>query len=430
MKSKSSKFKPFRLLVAAAVLLTAAMPVAAAEENVPDPYRIVALGDSVSAGYEPIEAIENGTVAPYGYVDRIYEQSLFRNRTELSSYGIMGLTTPGLLNLLQGAAEGKTLSASDLQDFSPFDPRVAVQADGVAKKTKQLASDLARADLILLTIGGNDFSSLIKEANAANGRSIESARQIIQDGFQKTMNNYTEDLEKMMTRLHELAPGALIVTSDQYLPLFTGHPLYELLAKKVDELSAELDAFADRMIGLGIPVKIAHVSGKFAGKSSEYTYFNLWDDFDIHPKQAGYEVIARQFAETIWDDGYLKPAPRAEGVPMSVVIDGKEPPSKPVVKNNTTFLSIRDVANATGADLEWIQSAKTAVFKKDGKEVAVAVGAKTIVVNGQKKALATPAYFQQDGKQQKTYVPLAVISEGLDFQVVFRKPIMTAFIRS
>jgi len=423
----------FRLIVSAAVAFSS-VPIAVSSAADPKPSavadgtRIVALGDSVSVGFEPTEAIKNGTAAPYGYVDRIMEQSLFRDRTELENYAVMGLTTLGLVNLLQGAEDGKPLSAKDLQDFSSYDPRVAAQADAVAKRTKELASDLSQADLVVLTIGGNDFSSLIK--TAVQAKSIESARQIIQDSFQKTMNNYTEDLEKMITRLHDLAPGAQIVIADQYLPLFKGHELYPLLSEKVGDLSDALDLFAKRMLGLGVPIKIAHVSGKFLGKESEWTYFNMWDGYDIHPKQAGYEALAQSFAETIWSDGYLKTKPRAAGTPMSVVINGKEPPSKPVVVNNTTFLALRDVADAVGADLKWNQKTKTAVFAKDGNEVAVTIGAKTIVVNGETKPLATPAYFQQDGKLQKTYVPLAVISEGLNFQVVFRKPILTAFIRS
>ena len=80
--------------------------------------------------------------------------------------------------------------------------------------------------------------------------------------------------------------------------------------------------------------------------------------------------------------------------------------------------------------MQWIQKTKTAVFSKDGKEVVIQVGAKTIVVNGVTQSLVTPAYFQQVGKIQKTYVPLAVISAGLDYQVVFRKKLLTAFINS
>ncbi|MFC4302376.1 stalk domain-containing protein [Cohnella boryungensis] len=414
-------------LAASAIALTAtaASASAAGTQLEPKAQRIVALGDSVSVGFEPKDAIISGAEAPYGYVDRILEQSLFRERSQLSNYAIMGLTTPGLVRLLEGAAEGKPLASSELQDFSAYDPRVVEQADTIAGKTKELAHDLAQADLVVLTIGGNDFSSVVK---AINGQSTTSARQIIQDAFQKTMKDYTEDLDKMMTRLHELAPSAKLVLADQYLPLFKGHELYPLLNGKVKELSEHLDLYAEASNRNGIPLKIAHVSKKFEGRENAYTYFNQWEGFDIHPKQAGYEAMAQAFAEAIWKDGYRKPAPRASDVPLTVVINGKEPPSTPVTVNNTTFLALRDVADAVGAQLKWSQKTKTAVFKKEDKEVVVTIGSKSILVNGVPKAISTPAYFQQVGKLQKTYVPLAVISEGLNYQVVFRKPIMTAFI--
>jgi len=421
--------KSFGLMLAVVVVLSSTPPSQSAAEASSEPdraYRIVALGDSVSAGFEPTKEIMDGTASPYGYVDRVFEQSLFHQRSELTNYAIMGLTVPGLTNLLQGAADGKPLSVADLQDFSAYDPRVSLQADGIAKKTPKLADDLAKADLIVLTIGGNDFGPFIK---AAVGQPTASARKIIQDGFDKTMKDYTEDLDKLMTRLHELAPGAQIVLADQYSPLFKNHELYEDLQKAVKQLADALDKFAEQATGKGIPLKIAHVSEEFAGKESSYTYFNAFDGFDTHPKQAGYEAMAQIFAEAIWQK-YLKPAPRTTDVPLSVVINGRETPSKPAIVDNTTFLALRDVADAVGADLKWNQKTKTAVFKKNDREVVITIGAKSVVVNGKTQPLNTPAYFQQVGNVQKTYVPLAVISEGLDYQVVFRKKLLTVFINS
>jgi hypothetical protein len=51
-------------------------------------------------------------------------------------------------------------------------------------------------------------------------------------------------------------------------------------------------------------------------------------------------------------------------------------------------------------------------------------------VNGVSQPLATPAYFQQVGKELRTYVPLAVISNNLDYQVIFRNKPMAVFINS
>ncbi|WP_182299440.1 stalk domain-containing protein [Cohnella cholangitidis] len=418
--------KLFTALLTASLAFTAISSASAADNTATpkETYRIVALGDSISAGFEPLPEIVNQTAAPYGYVDRLYEQALFHGRSELSNYAILGLTTPGLSRLLQGAKDNQRLSSKDLQDFSSYDTRVARLADAVADRTPELAADLAKANLVVLTIGGNDFGSLIKDTQS---KPIESARQIIQDSFDKTMNKYTEDLDKMMTVLHELAPNAQVVLADQYLPLWKKHELYEPLKDAVNKLADGLDSIADKLNQRGISLRIAHVSDKFFDNEGPYTYFNVFDGLDTHPKQAGYEAIAQTFADVIWKQ-YLKPAPRAADVPLSVVINGKELPGKPVTVDNTTFLALRDVADAVHANLKWMQKTKTAVFSKDGRKVVITIGAKSVIVNGVAQPLNTPAYFQQAGKIQKTYVPLAVISEGLDYQVVFRKKLMTAFI--
>ncbi|WP_256758969.1 stalk domain-containing protein [Cohnella sp. WQ 127256] len=424
--------KPLATIFAAILTLTVVSTATAAnnETTSQDIYRIVALGDSISVGFEPTPEIIAETSAPYGYVDRLYEQALFHSRSEFANYAIMGLTTPGLTKLLQGATDRKPLSSADLQDFSSFQAGVSKQADRIAALTPQLATDLAKANLVVLTIGGNDFSSIVKDAiDISNDKPIESARQIIQDSFEIRMNEYTKDLDKMMSHLHELAPDAQIVISDQYLPLFKGHPLYPVLVEAVNKLADKLDTFAIDLNQKGIPVRIAHISTKFIGNEASFTYFNAWEKYDTHPKQAGYEAIAQSFAEIVWKQ-YVKPAPRAADVPISVVINGKEPPNKAVLLKGTTFLALRDVANAVGADLKWTQKTNTAIFSKNGREVIVTIGAKTIIVNGVTQPLETPAYFQQVGKEQKTYVPLAVISKGLDYQVIYSKKLNTAFINS
>jgi lysophospholipase L1-like esterase len=383
-----------------------------------DIYRIVALGDSLTVGYEP--RMTESSI-PYGYADRIYEQALFHGRAELANYGILGLTTPGLNNLLQGASDSRPLQAADLQDFSSLDTRVVKQADSVAARTAEIASSLRDADLVVLTIGGNDFGDLIKSMLS---QSIEDARKTLADTFETRMNKYTTDLDKMIRLLHTLAPDAQIVMADQYLPLWDTHDLYPDLKAAVDKLSARLDQATADYMKENIPVKAVHVSAKFVNKETEYTYITLFDGNDIHPKQAGYEAMAEAFAAAVWPE-YRKPAPRSTGVPLSVIVNGNELASKPTVLKNTTFLALRDLANAVQADLKWNQKTKTAEFVKNGKQVSITIGAKSMTVDGVKQPVETPAYA---GKDSKTYVPLSLITKGLDYQVVYRAKLQTAFI--
>ncbi|WP_373231305.1 stalk domain-containing protein [Cohnella sp.] len=416
--------KPFAVIMGAVMALTTVSAASAAniEAAMNDSYEIVALGDSITVGYEQRMTEES---VPYGYVDRLYEQALFHGRATLSNYAIMGLTTPGLGNLLQGASESAKMTSADIQDFSSFQEGVSKQADAVASKAPEIALSLRTADLVVMTIGANDFGELIKAMTAL---STEDAQQMLDNNFDTIMNKYTTDLDKVIRQLHVMAPNAQILLSDQYLPLWSTHKLYGDLLKAVDKLADRLDVVTDQLSKEGLPMKVVHISPSFKGKETTYTYVNTFD-YDNHPKQAGYEVIAEAYANVIWNQ-YLKPAPRAADVPISVIISGKDLLSKPILKNNTTFLAIRDFSKAVNADLEWIDKTKTAIFRKNGREVSITIGSKTMIVNGVKQPLETPAYIQKIGTTKSTYVPLAVIIKGLNYDVIYRGRIKTAFINS
>lgn len=409
--------------------------IAAAETSLPvgkaDVYNVVALGDSLTVGYE--KGMTEKSV-PYGYADRIYEQALYRGRAELSNYAILGLTSSGLINLLQGAESGKTLAADDLQDFSGFpDPRTKQQAESVAAKSVEIAPALADADLVVLTVGGNDFGGFIKPivANAILPRATPTVT-FSQQEFDEIMNKYTANVDTAVRLIHRLAPNARIVLADQYLPLWEDHPLYEDLLKEVDKLAAKLDELAAKLNQDGMSLAIAHVGDKFA-HHDDYTYARRGIDYDNHPRQAGYAVIGEAFADVVWQD-YLVPVPKPEGVTTSFIVNGQELTFKPINKKGTNFLPIRELAAAVGADFKWTQETKTAEFSKNGHVAVVTVDATSMTVDGVKTPLTTPAYFQKvtAGKktETKTYVPVAALATALDFNVVYRQSLQAAFINS
>lgn len=391
----------------------------------PDTYNIVALGDSITVGYKRNMNFDS---VPYGYVERLYEQALFHGRATVSNYGILGLTTPGLNVLLEGAEANRKLTADDLQDFSGFlDSRIKTYADMIAPQAPAIAKSLADADLVVLTTGGNDFKGIIGDVfNEKSGITKES----LQTKFEATMNNYTANLDTAIRRIHKLAPNARIVMTDQYLPLWEDHPLYEELSLSVEKLTAALEDFASKLTAEGIDVRVARIGEKFKNNIAKLTYVDksllLYDN---HPRDAGYEVIARAFADVIWQQ-YLVPEPRPEGVATSFVVNGKELAYKPINKKNTNFLPIRELAGAVGADFKWNQATKTAVFSKNNHEVVITVDAKTMTVDGVKTPLDTPAFFQKVGKDTKTYIPIAAIAKALDLEVVYRQTLQTAFINS
>ncbi|MDF2815605.1 MAG: copper amine oxidase [Paenibacillus sp.] len=113
--------KPFvSLLLSFILLMSIAIPVSADTATVTSKQtasiKYVALGDSLTLGYEPDMDM---TVMPYGFVDRVYEQSLFHGRATMINYGLGGLTSNGLKLMLQAVASGKKVTTADIQPGLP-----------------------------------------------------------------------------------------------------------------------------------------------------------------------------------------------------------------------------------------------------------------------------------------------------------------------
>jgi len=424
--------------IVAAMLLFGVIPAAAYGAGQPSEktYRIVGLGDSITLGYEP--GMDFNSV-PYGYVERLYEQALFRGRATMENYGIIGLRVEGLNRLLLGAANGETLSAQDLQDFSMF-PRteeIVTLAQSVAERTGELRASLAEADLVTITIGGNDFSHFLRKLLTL---SMDNITKSLDNEYAPLVEQYVVETKAAIRQVAALAPDAKIVISDQYLPVprLMRPELYDTLYEQVvAPLTAAVDEMAADLQAEGINVTAVSVANRFKGKEGAMTYMSISltgdAEPDIHPRQAGYQAIAEAFAEAIWQE-YRSPAPRGADVPISVVVNGREliTDYKPTLVNNRTFLALRDVADAMGAELQWDEPTKTAVFRQNGREVAITIGSDTMLVDGKPQKLDAPAYLRTvviNGKTEaKTYVPLAVIATGLQYDVQYRKTLQTAFI--
>ncbi|AJY77984.1 hypothetical protein VN24_23785 [Paenibacillus beijingensis] len=392
-------------------------------------YRIVAIGDSLTAGYEPgMENVKNPV--PYGYADRVYEQALFHGlRTEFANYGVLGLSTEGLQNWLNSAQSGSSNPAADeiQSGIASIDPR----AERIFAATAGLRSDLMQASLVVVTIGGNNFTPLF------NKLKDNEDKDVTDQWLSAVLDEYASDVEAALRSILQLNAKAQIVVADQYLPITkylagtnaSGGSNYDYLNQGRVQIKERLSGIAEVLSSEGYNVKVASVGDAFAGHESEYTNISNIGKRDIHPTQTGYSVMGREFASAIWGD-YIQPSPRPANVPISVVVSGKElgPASKPIVKNNTTYVPMRDIAIAAGADLKWSNKTRTASVKLGGREVAFTIGSKSMKVDGKAVPLTTPAFLQQSAADTKTYLPLAALSRGLDLQVVYRSGIKTVFI--
>lgn len=377
-------------------------------------YKIAALGDSVTAGFEP-QALSDPKFVPYGYVDRLKEQGLYHGRTEVANYGILGLTSEGLANYAAAVKEGLPVKPDDIQS-GLNDPRIADLAAGTAKAK----SDLEAANVIVLTIGGNDVRPLLEDYAVLSGSELASKAQTL-------LADYQANAKQALSDLRSLNPNALIVLADQYQPVpkLANAAAYAALEQVAGQYTAAVDSLVAELQAQG-PIKAAHVAAAFTGYELSYTHIM---EKDIHPNQAGYEEMAKVFATAIWGE-YRVTAAKQGLADISIVVKGKElnTGNAPILKNGQTFVAIGDIVSAVGADAKWDSKTQTATIAFGGRVVKIPVGAKAITVDGVSLPTSSPAFLNKVGLNSKTYVPLALLSKGLGFDVQYAGKIKTAFI--
>lgn len=99
---------------------------------------------------------------------------------------------------------------------------------------------------------------------------------------------------------------------------------------------------------------------------------------------------------------------------INIIMDGK-PLSfsmQPIIINGTTYIPIRDVAEAYGASVWWNGDSKTVGINKDETKIAFKVGAAIASVNGEQ--MTVPPSIQKDGT---VMVPLRFVSTTLGLNV-------------
>lgn len=393
---------------------------AVAQDPEQDIFRIVALGDSITAGYEP--GMTDPNVKPYGYAERLLEQGWYHGRSVLSNYGILGLKTNGLLAYTTAIKDGVAITAEGIQP-GLRDPRISE----MAAITPQIRTELAAADLITITIGGNDVSSLF-----LNYKTLTDADFAAQ--LAERLTEYSSNVKSVLDNIRAVNPQATILLADQYQPAprIALGASYDKLMNAAAQFTAAAENIAASLNQAGAQVKVAYVAAQFAGVEGSLTHIIGAGAADFHPTQLGYEKIARVFAELQWGE-YRIPAVAAmtsAATPMSIVVKGIElnTPNKPILKNGQNFLALKDILNAVGATGKWDNKTSSATIIYGGRTVVITIGAKTIKVNGVDVAIDTPAFLQKVGKEDKTYLPLAALATGLGFDVNYSSKLRTAFI--
>lgn len=99
---------------------------------------------------------------------------------------------------------------------------------------------------------------------------------------------------------------------------------------------------------------------------------------------------------------------------------------QPVIRDNSTMVPIRFLAENMGYTVGWEASSSTVTVKKDGRSCSIAINSNVATVNGKEQPVSAPARLING----KTYLPLRFLSEAMGCSVNWDAATGTATIHS
>lgn len=212
----------------------------------PKDLHIVAAGDSLTQGVG--DSTESGGYLPY-LSNRLEDEKTIRN-ANVENFGVRGNRADQLLARLH---------------------------------SKQLQTSLREADLILITIGGNDLMKVVKENFSSLG--VEQFR------FEQQV--FKKRLEEIFKTIRDQNPSAPIVLIGLYNPFYNWFADVEEMNQIVDEWNGQSQTIVLND-GNAYFVDIHDI---FLNNEENL----LFTDY-FHPNDRGYELIANRVFEILEDD--------------------------------------------------------------------------------------------------------------------------------
>ena len=104
---------------------------------------------------------------------------------------------------------------------------------------------------------------------------------------------------------------------------------------------------------------------------------------------------------------------------ISVVLDGQQLQFdvQPIIENGRTLVPMRKIFESLGATVDWDGTTKTVTSTRGTTTIKMTIGSKTMLVNGNKVTLDTPAKVIEKNGVWSTIVPVRAISESFGCQV-------------
>jgi lysophospholipase L1-like esterase len=215
------------------------------EANQKQPLTYLAFGDSLTAG---MGSSETNFLRLDAFVPRLTTHLRSEYEVHVENHGIPGLTSEQLLLYL-------------------------TEGPGVEEK-------LEDADLITVTIGGNDLLQLLRSEN------------LTKDQIEDTLQQFGQQLEAMISEIRKSNQNVPIHVMGLYTPYDQDHPLHLIgrlaISAYNQELSNRLTSYKN--------VHLVSVFASFLNNGSQLTHI---EQNDIHPNDQGYDVIYNAFKESL-----------------------------------------------------------------------------------------------------------------------------------
>lgn len=222
------------------------------EEKVTDPdVRIVGLGDSLTKG--------SGDSTDQGYIGRLATNIERDTNTTIlvENYAVHGRQTPKLYKMLE---------------------------------EDQAKASLAEADLIVMSIGGNDLMKVVKE----------HFLDLQIDVFQQEQTNYVERLDAIMKRIRSINSEAPILFIGLYNPLLENFQS----VTEIDQIVQRWNGASQDTVEKDDNTTFVPIYELFSSVDE-----NLFFEDGFHPNDQGYELIARQIQYRLKQDDIVEEIP-------------------------------------------------------------------------------------------------------------------------
>ncbi len=257
----------FIISAASAIVLTFGSISVSAQEIT----NITLLGDSITTGYGLSED-------ELSYGD--YLESYFN--ADIENFAVDGFTTQNLIDKLE---------------------------------EQDVVSSIENADLICISIGGNDFLSIFQTAlSEVGGISISSDGQpninVSSEFVSKFIMDYSsafadaavqagENILQIKDTINNINPDAEIIMQTVYNPLESSNEEMNKLMSPIKTFASLYMTAVNNSIKEASP-NTADIYLKFSEKA--YLYTNI-DSYDIHPNFIGHMLIAEEIIQTLASDG-------------------------------------------------------------------------------------------------------------------------------